>query len=576
MKRRLPPAIGAAMIVTLLAACTGVNAGPRVAPEASLSSPAGTVSATTLAPSSTSSEASSSSATPGSESPATEPDNAAPQNPNGVPGVPTNEDDVAAAIDQIDDLAQEAFNETGIPGMAVAVVHDGEVVFAKGYGVREVGKPDKVDADTVFQLASVSKSIGATVIAKEVGDGVVTWDTPVIAHLPTLALSDPYVTQNVTIADMYSHRSGLPGHAGDRLEDLGYDQAQIFERMKLLPLNPFRAVYNYTNFGMTMGAESVAAAAGTDWPTLSDQAIYEPLGMSATSSRFSDFQAAPNHASGHVLVDGGYQAKYVRDPDAQTPAGGVSASVTDVATWLAMVLNEGKAADGTQVVDPEALRAALTPVIRSVDGSPVPNDSALRAGFYGYGVGVGNDSTGRVRLSHSGAFYQGTGTTYLAIPNLDLGIVVLTNATANGTAEGVANSFADVAEFGTEQIDWLAGYRAALSGVDDPAGELAGQTPPANPTPAAPNAAFVGTYQNDFWGPVTITESGSELVLTAGPNYQQFPLTHWDGSIFTMVPTGENAPDGSVSEVSFELSGDTASALTVEFWNQENLGTFRR
>jgi type IV pili sensor histidine kinase/response regulator len=97
MKRRLPPAIGAAMIVTLLAACTGVNAGPRVAPEASLSSPAGTVSATTLAPSSTSSEASSSSATPGSESPATEPDNAAPQNPNGVPGVPTNEDDVAAA-----------------------------------------------------------------------------------------------------------------------------------------------------------------------------------------------------------------------------------------------------------------------------------------------------------------------------------------------------------------------------------------------------------------------------------------------------------------------------------------------
>jgi hypothetical protein len=298
--------------------------------------------------------------------------------------------------------------------------------------------------------------------------------------------------------------------------------------------------------------------------------------MSATSSRFSDFQAAPNHASGHVLVDGGYQAKYVRDPDAQTPAGGVSASVTDVATWLAMVLNDGKAADGTQVVDPEALRAALTPVIRSVDGSPVPNDSALRAGFYGYGVGVGNDSTGRVRLSHSGAFYQGTGTTYLAIPNLDLGIVVLTNATANGTAEGVANSFADVAEFGTEQIDWLAGYRAALSGVDDPAGELAGQTPPANPTPAAPNTAFVGTYQNDFWGPVTITESGSELVLTAGPNYQQFPLTHWDGSIFTMVPTGENAPDGSVSEVSFELSGDTASALTVEFWNQENLGTFRR
>jgi len=132
-------------------------------------------------------------------------------------------------------------------------------------------------------------------------------------------------------------------------------------------------------------------------------------------------------------------------------------------------MNDGKAADGTQIADDEALRAALTPVMRSADGSPTPGSIDGRTGFYGYGMGVGTDSTGRVRLSHSGAFAQGAGTTVLAIPNLDLGIVVLTNAAANGTAEGLVNNFADIAEFGSEQQDWVAGYKRALAGVSAPA-----------------------------------------------------------------------------------------------------------
>jgi CubicO group peptidase (beta-lactamase class C family) len=415
------------------------------------------------------------------------------------------------------------------------------------------------------------------VVAKEIGKGTVSWDTPVVKNLPTFALADPYVTQNVTLADMYSHRSGLPNHAGDLLEDLGYDQAQVFDRLKQLPLNPFRAVYNYTNFGMTAAAESVAAAAGTDWATLSQQDVYGPLGMTSTSSRFADFVANPNRALGHVqLPDGSYQAKYVRDPDAQTAAGGVSSSINDMGTWLAMVMNDGKAADGTPIADDEALRAALTPVMRSADGSPTPGSIDGRTGFYGYGMGVGSDSTGRVRLSHSGAFAQGAGTTLLAIPNLDLGIVVLTNAAANGTAEGLVNNFADIAEFGSEQQDWVAGYQRALAGVSAPVGELVGETRPAAPAPASALPAYAGTYQNAFWGPVTVTESGGGLVLAAGPDNQQFPLTHWDGQTFTMVPTGENAPDGSISAVTFTVTGDAASAVTVEFWNHDGLGTFTR
>jgi CubicO group peptidase (beta-lactamase class C family) len=553
VRRRQFLAVASVGPVAALAACTGVNAGP---------------------PTSTAEAAPTTAATPSSTARPWAPPT--PQNPGQIPGVPTNAVFVGTAIRKVDSLSRDIMDQTGIPGMAVAVVHGGEIVFAQGYGVRDIGKPDKVDADTVFQLASLSKPLGATVVATEVGAGAVAWDTPIVTHLPTFTLADPYVTQNVTIADMYSHRSGLPSHAADLLEDIGFEQQEIFDRLRFLPLNPFRAIYNYTNLGLTAGAEAVAAAAGTDWATLSERDVYAPLGMTATSSRFSDYQANADRAVGHVKTESGYAAKYVRDADAESPAGGVSSSVNDVATWLAMVLRGGTAADGTAVVDPAALRAALTPVIRSADGSPVPPQIDARTSFYGYGFGVATDSTGRVELSHSGAFALGFGTSFLAFPNLDLGIVVLTNAAANGTAEALTHQFADIAKFGSVQLDWLAGYQRALAGVSAPVGSLVGETAPANPAPASPNAAYVGAYGNDFYGPLTISDSAGALVLAVGPKNMQFPLTHWDGQIFTMVPTGENAPDGSISMVTFALAGDTASAVTVEFFHANQLGTFRR
>jgi CubicO group peptidase (beta-lactamase class C family) len=539
--------------VAALAACTGVNAGPAISTTEA--------APTTAAPPSSTAQPS----TP-----------AAPQNPGQIPGVPTNDVYIATAINKIDSLSKAIMDQTGIPGMAVAVVHGGEIVFAQGYGVRDIGKPDKVDAETVFQLASLSKPVGATVVATQVGAGTVAWDTPIVTHLPTFALADPYVTQNVTIADMYSHRSGLPTHAADLLEDIGFEQQEIFDRLKFLPLNPFRAIYNYTNLGLTAGAAAVAAAAGTDWATLSERDVYAPLGMTATSSRFGDYQANADRAVGHVKSDAGYAAKYVRDADAESPAGGVSSSVNDVATWLAMVLRGGTAADGTAVVDPAALRAALTPVMRSADGSPVPQQIDARTSFYGYGFGVATDSTGRVELSHSGAFALGFGTSFLAFPNLDLGVVVLTNAAANGTAEALTHQFADIAKFGSVQFDWLPAYQRVLAGGTAPVGSLIGESAPASPAPASPNAAYVGSYANDYYGPLTISESAGSLVLAIGPKNMQFPLTHWDGQIFTMVPTGENAPDGSISKVTFTLTGDTASAVTVEFFDADQLGTFRR
>src|ERR1700759_1573814 len=158
------------------------------------------------------------------------------------------------AVAKVDGLVTDLMKDSGIPGLAVAIVHGGKTLYAKGFGIKDTSKGDvadnKVDADTVFQMASISKSVGATVVAHEVTGNVVGWDTPVVSKLPWFALSDPYVTSHVTVADLYSHRSGLPDHAGDQLEDLDYDRHQSLERLRYLPLAPFPDSYAYTQFGL--------------------------------------------------------------------------------------------------------------------------------------------------------------------------------------------------------------------------------------------------------------------------------------------------------------------------------------
>lgn len=486
--------------------------------------------------------------------------------PNEVSGLDIPAGRVNDAIGKLDGLVDELMKGSGIPGMAVAVVHGGKTLYAKGFGVKDVRSGDKVDAETVFQLASLSKPVGATVVAREVTDNVVDWTTPVSTKLPWFALSDPYVTRNVTIGDLYSHRSGLPGHAGDALEDLGYDRRQVLERLKYLPLAPFRINYEYTNFGLTAAAEAVAAAAGKSWEDLSDEVLYRPIGMTSTSSRYADFAARPDHAVGHVKAGDKYQPLYTRDPDAQSAAGGISSSVNDMGRWLAMVMANGTY-NGTRIASPEALLPAVTPEITS---APAKMPQA-RAGSYGYGFNVSVTSSGRTEYSHSGAFAVGAATAFSVLPSEDVGIVALTNAAPVGVPETLGAEFMDLVQYGEVREDWGKLYHQAFESMDKPEGSLVGKRPPANPAPARPLGDYVGAYNNDYWGPATITERDGKLVLTLGPRGQQFPLSHWDGDTFTFTLQDENAPPGTISEATF--AGNT---VKLEYYNDDNLGTFTR
>lgn len=483
-------------------------------------------------------------------------------------GIPKGQID--AAVAKLDDFAAALMKRSGVPGMAVVVVRDGKVIYLKGFGVRKVGETAPIDGDTVFQLASLSKSISASVVAHQVAAGVVGWDTPVSQHLPYFSLKDPWIGRHATIGDLFSHRSGLPDHAGDDLEDLGYDRRQVLERLKLLPLTAFRISYHYTNFGLTAAAEAVAVAAGKSWEDLADEVLYKPLGMASTSSRFADYMARADRAIPHVRGKDGFVALYQRDPDAQAPAGGVSSSARDMGHWLAFMLGNGTY-EGREIVP-----AALLPAVAAQVVSTPAATASARPGFYGYGFDVSVAPSARMVVSHSGAFLLGAGTTFAMLPSEKLGIAVLTNAQPVGAAEALSMQFMDLVQFGSLTRDWFAAYNGLMAPLFKPEGSLVGETAPADSAPAQKLSAYAGTYANAYFGKAVVKVEKDHLTLALGPKPQVVALTHWSGDSFTYVPSGENAPTGSIAKVTFAHKGRHANGMTVDILNENGLGTFTR
>jgi len=482
--------------------------------------------------------------------------------------------DIDKATAALDRIVENAMTKTGMPGVAVGVVYKDKVIYAKGFGLREVGKPGAIDPETVFMLASVSKPIASTIVAKLVGDGVVKWDDPAKSHNPAFALSDPCVTENATIADLMSHRSGLRTGSGDLLEDLGFDRAYILSHIDQQPLDPFRSTYHYSNFGYTAGGIAAAIAAGKSWEDLADEALFKPAGMTTASYRHADYLAHEDRARIHTrLKDGTWAAKYDRDPDAEAPAGGASASLNDMLRFMRLQLGKGTL-DGTEIVAADALAPPHEPQV--IPGPP--REPAARAGFYGFGWNVSYDDEGRARISHSGAFDLGVATYIAFMPGEDLGLVVLTNGRPIGVAEAIGAGFIDVAQNGKETVDWVGftgGIFAQMDAADAPEVDYAKL--PANPKPARKLSAYTGSYGNSYYGPVTVSGDGGKLSMSMGPQGapKTFALTHFDADTFSFETIGENG--NGLAGAIFTLGGDGhASKVVLDYYDRTGLGTFVR
>ncbi len=352
-----------------------------------------------------------------------------------------------------------------MPGLSIAVVHRDEVVFLHGFGLRQVGKPEPVDADTVFQLASLSKPLSSTVVSALVSDGKVSWDSRIRDIDPGFTLQDELAAAAVTVGDLFAHRSGLPGHVGDDIEELGFSQGEILHRLRLAkPEYSFRNGYSYSNFGLTEGAVAAARFSGMGWDEAAEEKLYKPLGMKSTSSRYRDFESQANRASLHVPVDGNWASFTRRNADAQAPAGGASSNARDLAQWLRLLLADGQH-DGRQLIDKAALQRAHVPaIVRGID----PKTGA--ASFYGYGWAINYREHG-VEWNHAGAFSAGARTLVHLIPGEQLAIAVLANAFPTGVPEGIVATFFDLVFKGEPTRDWVApasaGLRGRLQGDDE-------------------------------------------------------------------------------------------------------------
>jgi CubicO group peptidase (beta-lactamase class C family) len=469
---------------------------------------------------------------------------------------------VEAALPVLTELAEGAVNDGAVPGLALGVVYRDEVVLTAGYGVRSTETGEPVTPETVFQLASLSKPISSTVVSAVVGTGAATWDDPVIDHLPAFQLSDPWATRELTITDFMTHISGLGGDAGGDLERIGYERAAIVEHLRYLALaSSPRSHYAYSNMGFTVGGLAAAAAVDMTWEDASAALLYEPLGMTATSSRFADFEAEENRAALHVWLDDAWSPAFTFNSDQQSPAGGISSSVSDLMQWLRLLLADGMLG-GEEIIPAEALLAARAPVV-----SRGANPFTGQPSFYGRGWGIGFDVDGNVVLSHAGAFSLGARTVVSLHPAAQLGIVVLSSAFPTGAPDGLADSLFDLVEHGRLTQDWIANWNPIYAGIGATlaAGGAPYETAPASPEPALPANAYTGIFANDYVGPVEISGEDGALELSLGPERQHFSLTHFERDTFTYQIDLE--PPVALTGATFVIGPDgVAQALILEYF----------
>jgi len=244
-------------------------------------------------------------------------------------------------LQELDAYIEKAMQEWEVPGLAIAIVKDDQLVLAKGYGVREIGKGTPIDENTVFAIASNSKAFTAASLAMLVDEGKVNWDDPVTKYLVGFQLFDPYVTRELTVRDLLTHRSGL-GQSPALWYGSDYDREEILRRIRYLePSWSFRSRFGYQNVMYLAAGQIIPAVTGISWDDFVQQRIFTPLGMSSTNTSVTDLKGLSNVARPHGKIDDKVKAIPYRNFDNIGPAGSINSNVVDLAQWVRLQLSEG-------------------------------------------------------------------------------------------------------------------------------------------------------------------------------------------------------------------------------------------
>jgi CubicO group peptidase (beta-lactamase class C family) len=425
---------------------------------------------------------------------------------------------------QIDSLVNKTMQTMPLAGIAVAVVKDGKVIHAKGYGVASIKENEKVDENTLFAIASNSKAFTTAALAMLVDEGKLTWKDKVVDHIPEFKMYDPYVTANFNIQDLLTHRSGLGLGAGDLMffpdgsDFTVKDVLKSFQYQK--PVSAFRTKYDYDNLLYVVAGEVVARVSGMSWSDFVEKRIMKPLNMNRSAGVYQNLKDKKNTAMPHSVVDGKLKQleTYTKNDASLGAAGGIYSSVNDLSKWMLMHLNDGKYGEPLtlQLISLENHNEMWRP--HTFIGFNVKPSPQNRAHFAAYGLGWGiQDLNGYVMISHTGGLPGMLSKTTL-IPELNLGVVVLTNTDPGGYSfQTISRSIVD-SYIGTKKTDRIGQAQKNIQEMNSE-----GDSVTTAVWNIVKNASidkskldlFTGTYRDNWFGDVNINLRDGQLYFTS-------------------------------------------------------------
>ena len=438
-----------------------------------------------------------------------------------------------ATIDATVTRAMKAFQ---VPGMAVGIVKDGKLVYAKGYGVRELGKPAPVDADTLFQIGSNTKAFTVAALALLVDEGKLHWDDKVIDYLPQFRMQDPYVTREFTIRDLLTHRSGLGMGAGDLMffPATDFSREEIIHGLRYLkPVSGFRSKFDYDNLLYMVAGQIIPAVTGKSWEDFVTQRILEPLQMRPCAASYDRIPDRSDVAAPHVVIKGELKAIPVLQMDAVGPAGTINCSINGMAKWLETQLAAGKTPSGQQLFSAERSEEMWS--MNTILPASSLLSSMYHSHFNGYALGWGvQDILGYKKVAHTGGVL-GSVTWVAMIPELNLGVLVFTNQESGTAMNAVGNQILD-AYVKAPRRDWVeigSAYDAKRDTTARKIEEAAAKTAASAGPPSLPLDAYVGTYRDPWRGDATVRRENDKLILKfSRTQYLEGSLTPYSGNIF--------------------------------------------
>ncbi|NVO01874.1 MAG: serine hydrolase, partial [Bacteroidetes bacterium] len=457
-------------------------------------------------------------------------------------------------LNKLDEYFNQAFKDWKVPGMAIGIVKNDSLIFAKGYGLRDVEKTDKVDANTLFAIASNTKAFTSAALATLIEDEKLKWNDSVIKFLPYFELYDSYVTKNLTIADMLSHRTGLETFSGDLLwYGSNYSREEVIRRAKYLKqARSFRTSFGYSNIMYIAAGEIIQKVTGKKWEDYISETFLKPLGMNDTKTSITQLDYTKDVAMPHTFFDN----KMIKIPylnwDNVAPAGSILSSVNDMSKWIKLQLNHGTL-NGKQYFNETSSRQMWTPYVNFYvnDGSEKLWPTTH---FKSYGLGWGlMDLYGKKIVSHTGG-YDGMLSTVCLIPEEKLGFVILTNANEMlfySLYYKILDAF-----LSDSNADWSKYFldRDISNKKHDADDKLQEEKDrDENEAATVELKEFCGTYKSELYGEAKVTLENKDFKVKMVPSPLFVgDLTHWQGNTFKVV--FKNFPSLPYGKVNFILN----------------------